>query len=286
MKKLLILGCSFSQGSFGENLAWSEGKSRPNPGFQFLQRSPKILEDGSIFYEDVIKDSLGWYHFVDMIKEFETTVFAFPGNGYSMWGQFLNIMADAGKLNEYDSIIIQESWEPRTCFCDILQLEEYVKNDFITISKNIDNITRSVPVINNIENSLKMGPRHLTGLLMVPEGIEKIKMREPLKKAFKQTLFSPLHDLIVEASARYIDNICKKYNINGYIFGMWQPFYNFVNITRIKLDIDLFSSVDIEKTLYNHLYHKGLLTHPNTSNVHQTLEGNKEIGRLINEQFK
>ena len=135
MKKLLILGCSFSQGSFGENLAWAEGKSSPDPKFQFLQRSPKILEDGSSFYEDIIKDSLGWYHFVDMIKEFETTVFSFPGNGYSMWAQFLNIMADVGKLEEYDSIIIQESWEPRTCFCDILQLEEYVKNDLIKLAE-------------------------------------------------------------------------------------------------------------------------------------------------------
>ena len=120
MKKLLILGCSFSQGSFGQNLAWSEGRFKPDSEFQFLQ---KISRDtNSPIYEDIINDSLGWYHFINMIKTFETTVFSFPGNGYSLWAQFLNVMADVGKLDQYDSILIQESWEPRTCFCDIFPI--------------------------------------------------------------------------------------------------------------------------------------------------------------------
>ena len=106
-----------------------------------------------------------------------------------------------------------------------------------------------------------------------------MKIRDSLKKEFNKCLLSPLHDLIIEASAKYIDNICKKYNISGYIFGVWKSYYNFTHIKRLKLDIK-------QDTLYSHLYEKKLLTYPDCWHVHQTLDGNKEIGRLLNEQIK
>jgi len=283
MKKLLILGCSFSAGSYGRNLAWVEGRKKPDPEFRFLLRNTDLQkttrESSKQIYEDIMKESLGWYHFVDIIKEYETTVLSFPGNGYSMWAQILNIMEKMEKLDQYDSIFIQESWEPRTCFCDPLLLAQYIKIDWNIISENINNITRSIPIINHVENELRHGPRHINGFLMEQDSIDKLKMKNSLKKEFNKYLLSPLHDLIIEASARYIDNICKKYNINGYIFNIWKSYYNFTHIKRIKFNIK-------QDTLYSHLYEKKLLTYPDCWHVHQTLDGNKEIGRLLNEQIK
>ena len=69
MKKILILGCSFSLG------AYELGAPR-HDGVRFVPDHP-------------IHGSKGWYHYVDYFKNAEVTVIDFPGQGYWSWYSLL-----------------------------------------------------------------------------------------------------------------------------------------------------------------------------------------------------
>ena len=125
-----------------------------------------------------------------------------------------------------------------------------------------------------------------------------------------------IFDLFSRAAANEIDNICKRNNIKGYVWSMAQPVMECKHLKRIKdvewvwrkLDQSMFSLNEpvvkqILKNMNNYqddeiftdpsLIVLPLLNvqgndegRPDKYMSHQNLEGNKFIGKLINEQIK
>ena len=86
-KKVLILGCSLTQGSYARD------------------------EKSSI--KESIVSSYGWYDSLKCLKDLEIDVFAYGGGGYTTFAETLNDLHSNGKLKDYSMLIIQETSEPR-----------------------------------------------------------------------------------------------------------------------------------------------------------------------------
>jgi len=105
MKKVLILGCSFSTGSFDND-------------------------------DNLIEKSPGWFNFIDVLKDYHVTVFACPGMGFLAWAQLIIML----KIEHYDMVIVQGTQEPRPNVIDEKKFEFGQRTDFIKDKHNIDNV--------------------------------------------------------------------------------------------------------------------------------------------------
>ena len=220
MKNILILGCSFSAGSFINN---------------------KLLTN-----------SEGWYNFVDVFKGHNVTVISTPGNGYSLWFQILFLMDRYKKIKQYDQIIIQETLEPRLCFSDILELEFYIKSDFISLLEIINNINRCIILANSRKNIWEgYNFKNIGGLILGPWGMYQEFSKEIKNKLLKIYVgnWDIMHEMIIESCKYKINKICEKNNIKKIAFHF--PF------------IDTFR----------------------TTICHQTLKENIKLGTVINDQI-
>ena len=74
MKKILVLGCSFSRGSYKE-YEWPDDDDYKGP-----------VEKRDDIY---IKDSKGWWYFVNYFDDKDITVIACPGQGYWAYYQII-----------------------------------------------------------------------------------------------------------------------------------------------------------------------------------------------------
>ena len=125
-----------------------------------------------------------------------------------------------------------------------------------------------------------------------------------------------IFDLFSRAAANEIDNICKRNNIKGYVWSMAEPIMECKHLKRIKdvewvwrkFDQSMFSlREDVTKQILknmNNYQDDEIYTEPSILILpllnaqgkegkggdkymsHQNLEGNKFIGKLINEQIK
>ena len=84
MKKILIFGCSFTLGSY--TIASKE----------FIPRENWIAPD------KLIRDSYGWWYFVDYFKNKNITIIGFSGQGYWAYYQILLYLEEQNKL-EYET---------------------------------------------------------------------------------------------------------------------------------------------------------------------------------------
>lgn len=87
MSNVLILGCSFTGGSY----------TLSTDGIR-----PENLYDGR-----------GWYHFIPQLAGHKVTVYSFGAGGYGVWAQLLCDLAKFGELDHVDHVIISETYEPR-----------------------------------------------------------------------------------------------------------------------------------------------------------------------------
>lgn len=90
-KKVLIIGCSFSSGSYETRIS---GKLGDPP-------------------RDELISSIGWYDHLEVLKDRKIDVYSMPGLGWLAYAHFVACMKDSGTLSDYDLIIIQETFEPR-----------------------------------------------------------------------------------------------------------------------------------------------------------------------------
>ena len=67
-----------------------------------------------------------------------------------------------------------------------------------------------------------------------------------------------------------IQLLCKKLNIKGYVWSMYESYMDCNHFTRLPLT-----------WMRQHLHNKNLLTGKNHHGYHQTEEGNKYIAKLI-----
>ena len=193
-------------------------------------------------------DSKGWYHYVDYFKNKNVTVIPTPGHGYWAWYQLLLMMDKTNKLN-YDEIWIQESLEPRVTLMNLKAIElRWNRPDNIEI---VDDIKRRILL------SFGKADNHLWELQCTHSGY-----------GFLENITLSIADLF--------QKFCIEKNINGYVWAMRRPIMNCTKFTRLTFPIN-------SDCLHTELDDKNLHA---ISLGHQTEEGNKYIGKLINEEIR
>jgi hypothetical protein len=224
--KVLILGCSFSAGSY----------------------VPKMFS-GNIL-GDKLDDHIGWPFFVDHLEEKDVTIIACPSQGYWTYYQILLFLEEENKLN-YDEIWIQENASIRASILDIELLTKMFKNpDF---------------VLNNRK------------LIYVRMKEEEFLFKCPSSYNEKKVAYwKDFYLKMGEACALNIDKLCEEKNIKGYVWAWYYPIMQCKHFTRLNLGH--MPNILGEKKLINFGQKHG-------SGGHQTEEGNKYIGELINNEM-
>lgn len=242
MKKILVLGCSFSRGSYKE-YEWPDDDDYKGP-----------VEKRDDIY---IKDSKGWWYFVNYFDDKDITVIACPGQGYWAYYQIILFLNENKKLN-YDEIWIQETTEPR---CTLNSWQYINKSrifnvthfdnsfDLIQIKYANDDDSNSFSLYQNDESTLS----------------DTIK---PFKE--NRTFFKNL----TKSCSYYIDEFCKEKNIKGYVWSMFNPIMKHNFFERLTLTF-----------MMQELKEKNLLVQGPNKNGHQTEEGNKYIAKQIDKEI-
>ena len=288
MKNILILGCSYSQGSYEHDGPYTGGDE-----------------------ESLILDSNGWYHYVDTLKSNIVTVIACPGNGYCFYSQILLCLENLEMIKLFDEVIIQESFEPRVCVVDNLILEWIIKN-LLVISKNKNEFQRNIIIANYFDElkddweyydryvTDKMRIININGILLRPE----YHQNKNLQKISTSTYNNHLSAM----SKTLVDKICHNNNITCKV---WPISYNSLNDEQWENQIKNynyeFKNINKIESLYDFKKLKTLVPQPsllknNTSiasylywyavesklsnnmkrEYHPNLEGNKMIGQILN----
>ena len=254
MKKILIFGCSYSAGSW-EPYASKEERERE-----------KFTATGKSDIDKLIENSKGWYHYVDYFKDKDVTVISISGDGYFAWYQLLLMLDDANKLN-YDEIWIQETYEPRVALLNIKKLElEW-------------NHPRNMKGIDNIKVFNEWGYGNL--LTLRASSNPNLKIWNIVEQnTFEKNIFfnGQFFNNIILKITELFQELCTKRGISGYVWSMDDLIMNCTRFTRLPLE-----------HIFIELLNKKLVCgeHKNVTGLHegdhQTEEGNKFIGKLIND---
>ena len=250
-KKVLILGCSLSCGSYGRS-----------------ETSPT---------NEMIVSSYGWYDSLKCLENLEIDVFGFGGAGYTTFAETLADLHSTDRLKDYSMLIIQETWEPRF----VLR-----KKDFSWIedsSKKVEG--RELSIQHRFAH-----PRPPQSVFLRNSdtfaAICKQDYGITLPTNFKlDILESSTYKNLVKFSLAYINQTIEQYNLKCFVFSLFEPSANSENLpnaTRLDLPSNLYYEIknDSLKNLSSEIELPGsYLRH--FSNL-----GNKKLGEIINESLK
>lgn len=240
MQKILILGCSYTAGSY-------KLRTVPEPNNISTLNHKKYLIFEPII--DIVDNYHGWWYFCDFFKDKDVTVVTIPGQGYFGYLQVLIQLVEDLKYH-YDLVFVQETREPRISFTNWITNNIALQNpEFVDNFKYIHIESR---------HSFQLSPCRA-------ENYQEYSIHETFNKMLSRSAGNKLQEFAY-------DN-----NIKGYRF-------NFANF--IELDNTYFPLIDLglRHTLLKELREKNLLV-TNSDNCHQTEEGNKYIGKLLNEKI-
>tara|TARA_Y100000034_G_C6754049_1_gene335414 strand:- start:59 stop:781 length:723 start_codon:yes stop_codon:yes gene_type:complete len=119
--KILILGCSFSAGSYVP--------------IGSIEHPINCLYNDSKGSRDILINRRGWYYHVNHLKDKDITVIPCPGLGYWAWYQILLFLEDNNELI-YDEIWIQEASPVRASIFDVNILARKLKQH-VLVEDNI-----------------------------------------------------------------------------------------------------------------------------------------------------
>lgn len=258
-KKILILGCSYSAGSYHVTYNHSTHINRGMP-------------DGG--NEECKPGSFGWYNYIDKLKGHETLVISFPGCGLMGYAQALFHFEKANSkkftkhvLKDFDYIIIQESYEPRVWLGTDLIFEEAERTVFeghqierMTLDHKLG-ITFYRGALHGKDHIMRGTDNRIYNLFhIIAYNINHL--RNPL---YRDDSFLKI---LAEFSGNFIENLCDKYNIQGYRFNLFE------DVSPSHLKKSKFKRLNAPKlaTLSDYMV-----------KTHLTEEGNEYIGKTINE---
>ena len=193
-----------------------------------------------------IHKTKGWYHFVDYFKNKDVTVIPCGGQGYWCWFQLLVLLDKIHQL-VYDEIWIQETIGPRPSLLNIKKIELEIQNPNSFLK--LDNITRYY-----------LQPKECLQLSFINNrqfGLEK----------FDGDIIWELFTVLSRDVAQHFQDFCIEKNISGYVWSMNEYVMECKEFIRLPI-----------KHVHNNLKNKKLIRFDG----HQTEEGNKYIGELIN----
>ena len=233
MKNILILGCSFTAGSY-QSLSKKLSKN-------VLSLSPNLIPK-----DELILPRHGWWYFVDYFKDNNVTVIAFFAQGYWAYYQILLYLEEQNKL-EYDEIWIQETLEPRATI-----------NNYKDISSQFELNDRYI-----INETFKLFD--IDSYLMFSLNPWSCK-----KEHEPYSLWHSFFNEITKLCAKNIDKLCAEKNIKGYVWSMDNSVMKCEHFTRLPLI-----------HMRTELKDNNLLVPGTFDGLHQTEDGNKYIGKLI-----
>jgi len=236
---ILLIGCSISTGCF-----------KYADEFLKYKKQDYCTEYGKEVH--IIK-SPTWYCFLNNPHRYKIEAHCFGACGYSTYAQFLYSLEKTGKIKNFDRIIIQESWEPRTAFMPSSIFEEGYNMEHNYIQKSFEynelikiNVWWTHPD-NNILN------------LKYSLGLDNTKH-----------ITSYLHDWILEKSIEKVKEIIERNNLKCTVISMSENFLKTENnITNIGFNF-----------LYGKLREKNIITN---EIGHLTLKGNQLLAEWLNE---
>ena len=251
-KKVLILGCSLTQGSYG----------------------PTELN----CTKERIISSYGWYDSLKCLKDLEIDVFAFGGGGYTTFAETLADLHSSDKLKDYSMLIIQETSEPRF----VLRKKDFAWREDST--KKIEERELSIQhriafshppqsVFSNRETILKHTLPEFYSIKSFPDNLTL------------DILESITYKNLVKFSLAYINQIIEQYNLKCFVFSLFEPSANSENLpnaTRLDLPSNLY--YEIKNDSLKNLSSETDLSGPYLR--HFSNLGNKKLGEIINESLK
>ena len=242
--KILILGCSFTLGSY---------KLRDLT--KKIDIPPWKAPDKNINHK-------GWWYFIDYFKDKDVTVIACPGLGYWAYYQILLFLKENYKLN-YDEIWIQETQDlGRPSIFNYKFLEKMFQTP--------NNVKQTY--LNDLENTNFKFFR--TGSLSIKDN-QILKLTHSgiggcMPEFLPYTVWEEFFRDVTYMCSEKIDLLCKKLNIKGYVWSMYESIMDCNHFTRLPLE-----------RVRQELYDNNLLTGKIHHGLHQTEEGNKYIAKLI-----
>jgi hypothetical protein len=241
MKKILILGCSFTVGSY-ELCDLTNEKDR----------KPWEAPDKYVNHK-------GWWYFVDYFKDKDVTVVACSSLGYWAYYQLILFLNENKKL-DYDEIWIQET------------ADQYRPSIFNY--KFLEKMFQTPEYVNDLENTnFKF---FQTGSIRVKDNRSLKFVNDAIGKDLPEFLpYTVWNEFFIDVTymcSEKIQLLCKKLNIKGYVWSMYESYMDCNYFTRLPLG-----------NMRKHLYNNNLLTGKNHHGHHQTEEGNKYIAKLIDD---
>lgn len=123
MEKVLVVGCSFSNGSY---------ETRVPSGWGELPRDERV-------------SPIGWYDHLDCFVDRNIDVYSMPGLGWLSYAHLIRNLADGGKLSEYDTLIIQETFEPRVHLLGELFMHGFKESDAVERKTKVKHLSYQHP---------------------------------------------------------------------------------------------------------------------------------------------
>jgi len=256
LKKVLIIGCSFSAGWY------------------------KLVDNG-ITPEEKVYHDYGWYD--ELPDSFHYTVYSHPGGGYLNCAELLYRLAETGELDQYSSCIIQETWEPRICLYETNKYEFNRKEEKIHfyLKHGQKDFIKSMALVEK------------SSLTSTIEDKFDIELTIPFKNYLTDIGSSVYLDKAVDSSAIAVDYILKHAGIPTYRFcvnrdAIDRKDYSISNINwpHIKhmKTIDMWNEMN-EIFEHNLVWPKGS-KFPDRRAGHLTKHGTMLLGKLIATKLK
>ena len=251
-KKVLILGCSFSQGSYARD-----------------ETSP---------IKESIVSSYGWYDSLKCLENLEIDVFGFGGGGYTMFAETLADLHHSGILKDYSMIIIQETSEPRF----VLRKKDFSWRE--DSSKEIEGRELSIQHRSAFASDLAQSVFSNRESIFKQVWTERYSIKLPDNLTL-DILESSTYKNLVKFSLVYINQIIEQYNLKCLVFSLFDPIANSENLpkaTRLDLPSNLYYEIknDSLKNLSSEI------ELPRSYLRHFSNLGNKKLGEIINESLK
>lgn len=251
-KKVLILGCSLSCGSYDRD-----------------ETSPT---------NEMVVSSYGWYDSLKCLENLKIDVFAFGDGGYTTFAETLADLHSTGSLKDYSMLIIQETWESRF----VLRNKDFAWRE--DSSKDIEG--RELSIQHRFAHPHPPQSVFSINLDIFDSICERHYGITSLPINFKlDILESSTYKNLVKFSLAYINQTIEQYNLKCFVFSLFDPTANSENLpnaTRLDLPSNLYYEIknDSLKNLSSEIELPGsYLRH--FSNL-----GNKKLGEIINESLK
>ena len=267
MENVLIIGCSHSQGSY-----------------RTITQTDNVKEWEIARGEICPRHDNGWWSFVNLLQSCDVTVLSIPGGGYMSYYEVLHMLNQGNKLNNFDTLIIQETDEPRVAFIEDKTISKWgwkfhVGKPKVSINGGRMKIYLWAVVTGGKGhagfNFLSYHPTHQnTKDLSKHEfnhGDDTI--REYLSNAYTSQAFSELPVVFSEKVVR----ICKINNIKTYVWKWSKQLNEDIHLKKLNN----YSSYPIHNLMEVDVWHEPNITSGDHTG-HSTVEGNKNIGKMIN----